>query len=294
MNNFSSEVKKELSQVNNLSKKELVKAELLGYILTGISDNFTTQSEYNINRFGKLLTNIGINDFNISISGKNYNIKTKNKIEIDKSLENLNGEEEKKALVRGTFMGAGTISKPNRKYHLEIVFYNETNAKFVKQIIDIQNITSNIINREKKYVLYIEDGEMISEFLAFIGANKSVLNFENERVLKNVRNNVNRLVNCETANLSKTVTSSVKQIEDIKYIKSKKKFNNLSEKEQEIANLRIKNPNMSLQNLGKLVNPPISKSGVKHRMEGIQDFADELRNKRLIRKIGKKKATDFI
>ena len=149
----------------------------------------------------------------------------------------------------------------------------------MKEIIDKQNITSKIINREKKYVLYIEDGEMISEFLAFIGANKSVLNFENERVLKNVRNNVNRLVNCETANLSKIVTSSVKQIEDIKYIKSKKKFNNLSEKEQEIANLRIKNPNMSLQNLGKMLNPPISKSGVKHRLEGIQNFAEELRNK---------------
>ncbi len=279
MNSFSSDVKKELSQINNLSKKELVKAELMGYILTGISDNFTTQSEYNINRFAKLLTNAKIDDFSISISGKNYTIKTKHKIEIDKSVKDIKDQEEERAVVRGAFMGAGTISKPNRKYHLEIVFNNEENAMFIKEIIDKQNITSKIINREKKYVLYIEDGEMISEFLAFIGANKSVLNFENERVLKNVRNNVNRLVNCETANLSKIVTSSVKQIEDIKYIKSKKKFNNLSEKEQEIANLRIKNPNMSLQNLGKMLNPPISKSGVKHRLEGIQNFAEELRNK---------------
>ena len=110
--------------------------------------------------------------------------------------------------------------------------------------------------------------------------NKSVLDFENERVLKNVRNNVNRLVNCETANLSKTVSSSVKQIEDIKYIKSKKKFNNLSEKEQEIANIRLKNSNMSLQNLGKLTNPTISKSGVKHRLENIQNYATELRKKK--------------
>ena len=251
----------------------------MGYILTGISDNFTTQSEYNINRFAKLLTNAKIDDFSISISGKNYTIKTKHKIEIDKSVKDIKDQEEERAVVRGAFMGAGTISKPNRKYHLEIVFNNEENAMFIKEIIDKQNITSKIINREKKYVLYIEDGEMISEFLAFIGANKSVLNFENERVLKNVRNNVNRLVNCETANLSKIVTSSVKQIEDIKYIKSKKKFNNLSEKEQEIANLRIKNPNMSLQNLGKMLNPPISKSGVKHRLEGIQNFAEELRNK---------------
>ena len=263
MNSFSADVKKELSEINNLSKKELVKAELYGYLLTNKSQSFTTQSEYNINRYGKLLTNIGINDFDISISGKNYIIKTKKEIKNTVKIESL---EEKKAVVRGAFMGAGTISKPNKKYHLEIVFDDEQSANYVKQIIEEQNVISKIINREKKSILYIEDGEMISEFLAFIGANKSVLDFENERVLKNVRNNVNRLVNCETANLSKTVSSSVKQIEDIKYIKSKKKFNNLSEKEQEIANIRLKNSNMSLQNLGKLTNPPISKSGVKHRL----------------------------
>lgn len=277
MNSFSADVKKELSEINNLSKKELVKAELYGYLLTNKSQSFTTQSEYNINRYGKLLTNIGINDFDISISGKNYIIKTKKEIKNTVKIESL---EEKKAVVRGAFMGAGTISKPNKKYHLEIVFDDEQSANYVKQIIEEQNVISKIINREKKSILYIEDGEMISEFLAFIGANKSVLDFENERVLKNVRNNVNRLVNCETANLSKTVSSSVKQIEDIKYIKSKKKFNNLSEKEQEIANIRLKNSNMSLQNLGKLTNPPISKSGVKHRLENIQNYATELRNKK--------------
>ena len=266
MNSFSSEVKKELSQINNLSKKELVRAELLGYSLTGITNSFTTQSEYNINRFGKLLTNVGINDFSISVSGKNYTIKTKQKIEIDENIDNI---EKERALVRGVFMGAGSISKPNRKYNLAIGFNDNAPASYVKQIIEKQNIISKIISREKKHILYIEDGEMISEFLAFIEAKKSVLNFENERVVKNVRNKVNRLVNCETANLSKTISSSVKQIEDIKYIKSKKKFSNLSAKEQEIANLRIKNPNMSLQNLGKLVNPPVSKSGVTHRLKNI-------------------------
>ena len=164
-------------------------------------------------------------------------------------------------------------------YNLAIGFNDNAPASYVKQIIEKQNIISKIISREKKHILYIEDGEMISEFLAFIEAKKSVLNFENERVVKNVRNKVNRLVNCETANLSKTISSSVKQIEDIKYIKSKKKFSNLSAKEQEIANLRIKNPNMSLQNLGKLVNPPVSKSGVTHRLKNIQNYANELRAK---------------
>ena len=122
MNSFSADVKKELSEINNLSKKELVKAELYGYLLTNKSQSFTTQSEYNINRYGKLLTNIGINDFDISISGKNYIIKTKKEIKNTVKIESL---EEKKAVVRGAFKGTGTISKPNKKYHLENVFDDE-------------------------------------------------------------------------------------------------------------------------------------------------------------------------
>ena len=115
MNSFSSDVKKELSQINNLSKKELVKAELMGYILTGISDNFTTQSEYNINRFAKLLTNAKIDDFSISISGKNYTIKTKHKIEIDKSVKDIKDQEEERAVVRGAFYGGRHDFKTKQK-----------------------------------------------------------------------------------------------------------------------------------------------------------------------------------
>lgn len=294
MDSFSSKIKKELSQINNLNNKKLVKAELEGYLLTISSNKFITENQYNINRFSKLLGNLGEDDYKIEMQGKNFCITTKKKINIgvkefsnnletknQNGLENLNEEmsdEEERAMVRGAFMSSGSVTNPKNVYHLEIVFQVEKNAKIIKDILEKSEIESKILKRDKNYILYIKDGENISEFLAFIGANKSVLDFEDERVLKDMRNNVNRLVNCETANLNKTISSSVRQIEDIKLIKSKKKFDKLTDKEKELANLRIENPDASLSELGNLLEKPISKSGVNHRLEGIRKLADELRD----------------
>jgi DNA-binding protein WhiA len=134
-----------------------------------------------------------------------------------------------------------------------------------------------MVERNYKSVIYISSGDEISRFLAFIGANKSMLNFEETRVLKEVGNNVNRIVNFETANLNKTISSAVKQIEDIKLIKSKKKFNMLSEGEQELAELRLANPEVNLTKLGELATPQLTKSGVAHRMANITKLAKDLR-----------------
>lgn len=276
MISFSSKVKKELSKINNLANKDLVKAELEGYMLTGSSNEFITESEYNINRFSKLLNNVGQTDYTIKMKGNNFCIKIKGKIEINKELKN---EEEAKALVRGSFMGAGSITNPNNMYHLEIVFESEENANFIKDTLEKYSINSKIIRRDKNYIIYMKDGENISKLLAFIGASKSVLDFEDARVMKEIKNNVNRLVNCETANLNKTISSSVRQIEDIKLIKAKHKFDKLSPKEKELANLRLDNPDATLLELGKMLDIPISKSGVNHRMEGIAKLAEELRQK---------------
>lgn len=275
MNSFAENIKKELSELNNLANKNLVKAELSGYLLTTSSNEFTTESQYNINRFGKLLSNIGENDYSIRIKGKKYTIKPKRKIETKYETD---GEEQIKALVRGAFLGTGTITNPQNIYHLEIIFDKKENADIIKEIFDKYSINSNIIQRKNKYLIYIEEGNSISGFLAFIGANKSVLEFENTRVIKEVRNKVNRLVNCETANLNKTIDTAVRQIEDIKLIKASKKFKDLSEKEQELAELRLKNTNASLAELGEKSNPKISKSGVSHRMANIAKLAEEIRN----------------
>lgn len=275
MDSFSSKIKKELSEINNLYNKNQVKAELEGYLLTISSNKFITENQYNINRFAKLLSNCGENNYKIEMQGKNFCITLKRKIEISKDEKS---EDENKCLVRGAFMSTGSINNPKNVYHLDIVFSHKENANYIKEILEKSDIESKILKREKDYILYIKDGENISKLLAFIGANKSVLDFEDERVIRDMRNKVNRLVNCETANLNKTISSSVKQIEDIKLIKSKKKFDKLTDKEKELAIVRLENPNASLQELGNLLETPISKSGVNHRLEAIKKLADELRN----------------
>ena len=274
MESFSRKVKEELSKLNNLSNKNLVKFELQGYLLTSNSNKFTTENEYNINRFSKLLSNSGTDDFKIEMQGNKFCITTKKKIEI---AQEINDVEEAKAIVRGSFMGAGSITNPKSKYHLEIVFQTEENALKVNHILNHFDINSKVLKRAKNYIIYIKDGEEISNFLAFIGANSSMLKFEENRVIRDVRNNVNRIVNCETANLNKVIKTSVKQIEDIKFIKKCNKFNELSEGEKELANLRLNNPESSLTELGKMLNNPISKSGVNHRMKSIQEKTEELR-----------------
>lgn len=179
--------------------------------------------------------------------------------------------------IREAFIKSGSINDPNKKYHLEIMFKIKKKAQEMQQLLNNFNINAKIIKREKDYMLYLKDGEEISEFLALIGANSSVIKFEEIRVLKETRNDINRLVNCETANLNKTINAAVKQIEDIKLIKKKNKFSSLPENLQEIAELRIENPDVSLIELGKMLKEPIGKSGVNHRLKKISSIAEELR-----------------
>ena len=279
---FSLEVKKEL---NTLVDKKNVKTELLGYMSTknvSVQKNkikFSTESEYNINRFGKLLNNLGLNDHNIKIQRSVYSI-TINKNYIEELTENNNdnkSDDLEKAFIRGAFLGSGTINNPEKKYHLEISLRNLESAKYILEILKKYNIDFKILEKAKGYSTYTKDGEEISKFLALIGANSSVLKFEEIRVYRDIKNNINRKVNCETANLNKIVNSSVKQINDIKYLREKEKFNELPEQLREIAKIREGNPDASLEELGKLLKNPIGKSGVNHRLRKIQQIAEELR-----------------
>lgn len=283
---FSSEIKEEISKINNLSDKESINAEFIGYILTcnvSITDKklvFKTENQYNINRFAKLLNNLNINNYEIDIKGKNYLIT----VNEDLSLINFNQidetkEKNLKAIVRGAFLGSGSLNNPEYKYHLEIILNSEKNVRYIQNIIKKYNINGKILERKHGYSLYIKDGEEISKLLAFIGAGKSVLKFEEIRVVRETRNNVNRIVNCETANLNKIIDASMQQIRAIEYIKKMRAFDNLPENLQEIANLRIENPEISLVELGKMLKTPIGKSGVNHRMKKIQQIADELKRK---------------
>ena len=278
---FSSEIKQELNKNTKLSNKELVKYELIGYLISSNIANednkikFSTENEYNINRFAKLLNNMNINDYEIELQGKIFVITfSKRKVEELESIDTLNVEQIK-WLIRGAYLGAGSINNPEKKYHLEIGISNVENANQIVQYLKKFEIKSNIVEKKGEYAIYIKDGEAISKILALIGANKSVLKFEEIRVQREMNNKINRIVNCETANLNKTINASIEQIEAIKRLKSNGKFEKLDEPLKEIAELRLKNPNSNLTELGKLLKNPVGKSGVNYRLKRIMEMSNE-------------------
>lgn len=179
--------------------------------------------------------------------------------------------------VREAFIKTGFINNPNKDYHLEILFKTQDRAEEIRAILSKYYINSKIIIKNKSYMIYIKDGEEISKFLAFVGANTAMLKYEEIRVIKETKNNINRLVNCETANLNKTVNAAVMQIEDIKLIKKLKKFDDLPKGLKEIAQAREENPELTLEQLGLSLTTPIGKSGVNHRLKKLHEIAEELR-----------------
>ena len=182
-----------------------------------------------------------------------------------------------KAIIKGLFLGSGSINNPENKYHLEIVLNQEENLEDSIKILEKLRIRSKKMTTKNKYSIYIKEGEEISKFLALIGANKAVMRFEEIRVQKEMKGKVNRLVNCETANLNKTLNASIEQIAAIKKLQKTGEFNKLNDNLKEIAKLRLENPDMSLTDLGKILKEPIGKSGVNHRLRKIQQIAEELR-----------------
>ncbi len=273
---FSSEVKQELSSINTYSKSNLIEAELIGYLMSAnIKEEnekieFITENEFNIERIYKILFKLKI-EYEPETRRKTFVAKI-NKLNL-RNIENLETEEEKKALIRGIFLGSGSINDPTKKYHLEILSKNKDVAQYIQNILKSFNIKAKIL--EMNNTIYIKEGEEISKFLAFIGAQKAVLKYEEIRVMREIRNNVNRQVNCETANLNKTISASVMQIEAINYLKKVKKYEELPTGLQEIAELRLEYPEMSLKDLGSLLEKPLGKSGVNHRLKKIIEIADE-------------------
>ena len=313
---FSSNLKEELSKISNLNKKDEVKYELIGYLISKnasvVKNNvrYATESEYNINRFSKLLRNLDI-DNNIEFDGKSFIItfKVKNLIEEVEVVENQleiksnvdfediktisSGQSEKlvqndinnkliviendnckRAIVRGAFLGAGSINNPSRTYHLEINLSTKNNMEFLDEILKQCNIRCKKL--ENNNSIYLKDGEEISAIIALFGASSSVLKFEDIRVQKEMNGKVNRIVNCQTANLNKTLNASVEQIDAIRRLQQSNKFNNLDDNLKEFALLRLEYPYMSLVELGKKLKEPLGKSGVNYRLKRIIKIAEDL------------------
>lgn len=184
----------------------------------------------------------------------------------------------KKAYIRAAFLGAGSVSDPKKSYHLEIVCNNYQHADFLSDLINSYDFNSKVIERKDNFIVYLKGAENISDFLSFMGAYRHTLEFENVRIVKGINNQVNRLVNLESANLNKMVNAYVRQANDIKYIDKKIGIKNLPKNLQEIAKIRLEHESLSLKELGQKLNPSLGKSGVSHRLNKIRQIAVKLRS----------------
>lgn len=183
----------------------------------------------------------------------------------------------KRAYMRGTFLGGGYIANPEKQYHMEWITSNETYAISLLRLFRSYGFSANMTDRKNSILVYLKDSEAISDMLALIGAHDALMKLESVKVVKQVRNKVHRIVNCETANLNKTVDTAIRQINSIRIIQEKMGLHRLKESYQEIAQLRLDNPEMSLKELGEKLRTPIGKSAVNHRLKKIEEIAEKLK-----------------
>ncbi|MBF0705688.1 MULTISPECIES: DNA-binding protein WhiA [Bacillales] len=185
----------------------------------------------------------------------------------------------KRSYLRGAFLAGGSINHPETSYHLEIFSMYEEHTESLCNLMNEFGLNAKMLERKKGYIVYIKEGEKITEFLSVVGAHQALLYFEDVRIMKDMRNSVNRIVNCETANLNKTVGAAFRQVENIRFIQKEVGLEILPDKLREIAELRVKHQDVTLKELGEMVTGgAISKSGINHRLRKIDQIADKLRD----------------
>jgi len=182
-----------------------------------------------------------------------------------------------KAYLRGAFLGGGSVNNPEGNYHLEISTRDAIHSQVISNLMEGFELKPGVSKRKQYYVVYLKESDQIVDFLNIMGAHRALLEFENTRVLKEMRNQVNRLVNCETANLSKTVETGVRQVEMIRLLEREIGLEKLSLPLKEMARLRLEFPDVSLRELGQMLDPPVGKSGVNHRLRKLEAMAEELK-----------------
>ncbi|MFA9423830.1 MAG: DNA-binding protein WhiA [Sedimentibacter sp.] len=309
---FSSKIKDELSRTE-INDIQTAKAEIsalvrtMGYIsLKGFNNmgiEFSTENAAVARRIFKLLkiaydisTQVSVEKSNRLKKHNNYIIKIDDKLAKDFLLNTriakgdfsimtfdysvpddlIKNDLSKRAYIKGSFMGCGSISDPEKSYHAEFVSSKEEQSTGICKLLEKYGIVGKTIYRKNYYVTYIKESEQISDLLALMGAHKSLLDFENVRAIKETRNQINRVINCETANLDKIVDTSMRQINSIKILKKHKAIDKLPDHLRELAYLRMKRKDASLKELGQMLNPPLGKSGVNHRLRKIEEIAKEL------------------
>lgn len=275
---FSSQVKTELYE--HISSSRHCRLAELGALVTlqsGDGDKVKPNDRENKKKVNKLARLLNI-DINSEEAAKALKLVNKDgSIYVDHML--VERACCKQAFMRGAFLACGSLTDPNKGYHLELVCENEQGAELIMYIMGELQLFPKRVTRKKYEVVYLKDGGAIVDFLNIIGAHNALMDMENVRILKDMRNSVNRRVNCETANINKTVSAAVKQIEDIRYIEETKGLKYLPEGLRKVAELRVDEPEMSLREIGEMLNPPVGKSGVNHRLRKISEIASELRRK---------------
>lgn len=189
----------------------------------------------------------------------------------------LNDRMAKRAYLRGAFLGGGSISNPEKAYHLEFVTNNQEHSDDLSSIINSFDFNSKVVLRKSNYVVYLKEGSQIVDLLNIMGAHQALLKFEDIRVLKDVRNNINRLVNCETANLNKTIDASIRQVAHIERIRDHMGLDKLPPKLREVAEIRLNYPEATLKEIGQMLDPPVGKSGVNHRFRKLEEISNDLK-----------------
>lgn len=293
---FSKEVKTEIAN-SKISKNERdVKLEALGYILSNQIDlksnlHFSSENKEVIIRYIYIFKNVlgfviveddainSKNNVNVQYMLDIINIEDYNEKMADlyKQYYNINIQQDSIAFLKGAFLSSGYVLNPKDSYHLEFVVSCLEIAETIKRLLLSLGINCNIANRKKQTIVYIKDGDNICELLILLGANVGVVKFEEQRVEKEMNNNMNRAINCETGNLNKTINASNIQIEDIIFLKKNNLFDLLSTKLQEIANLRVENPEYTLIDIANQLG--ISKSGANNRFKKIHKIVQDEKEK---------------
>lgn len=184
----------------------------------------------------------------------------------------------KRAYLRGAFLAGGSVNNPEgSSYHLEIASMYEEHCRALVELANRFQLNARFIERKKGFILYIKEGEKIIELLNIIGAHQALFKFEDVRIMRDMRNSVNRIVNCETANLNKTIGAAVRQIDNIKLLQKEVGLENLPEKLREVAEIRLRHPDINLKEVGEMLGGQVSKSGVNHRLRKLDEWAEKIR-----------------
>jgi len=291
---FSAQVKEELAKVY-ANHKHCRKAELAGMYHYGgqigrldkdcYTVGFHTENAEVLKKGFTLLRKTFNIDFGANLSEQELFefLDKMEKIE-QESLDNLTNRICcKRAFIRGAFLAVGSISDPEKGYHVEFVCEGEDEARLLRNLLESFDIEARILERKEHFVVYMKEGAALVDLLNVMEAHVALMELENLRILKEMRNSVNRRVNCETANINKTVNAATKQVDDIRYIEEHKGLASLPDMLYEMARVRLEYPEATLKELGELLVPPVGKSGVNHRLRKISEYADRLREKEPVR-----------